>query len=185
MRRSILEGVEVTRERRSYVVVSGPAASGKTTLARPLADELGLPLLAKDTIKVALFGVLPVLDIETARLVGRAAVSVPLAVAAEGGFGAVLESVWYRSQAIAELRRLDGSLVEVFCRCDRAILEARYATRSGKRPVGYVPEHRDPTELWTSETTEPVAGGWPVIEVDTNRSVDVAALVRRVKEVAS
>jgi adenylate kinase family enzyme len=35
---------------RAYVVVSGPPASGKSTLAPPLAAHLGLPLAAKDTI---------------------------------------------------------------------------------------------------------------------------------------
>jgi cytidylate kinase len=39
---------------RRYLVVSGPAASGKTPVARGLADGLGWPLLAKDTIKAAL-----------------------------------------------------------------------------------------------------------------------------------
>ena len=43
-----------------YVIVSGPAASGKTLVARGLSDELGWPLLAKDTIKAALMSVLPV-----------------------------------------------------------------------------------------------------------------------------
>jgi len=38
---------------RTFVVVSGPSASGKTTLARAIAPALGLPLVAKDTIKVA------------------------------------------------------------------------------------------------------------------------------------
>lgn len=37
-----------------YVVVTGPPGSGKSTLARSLADELDLPLLAKDTVKQAL-----------------------------------------------------------------------------------------------------------------------------------
>ena len=37
----------------TFVVVSGPPASGKTTLARAIAPALGLPLVAKDTIKEA------------------------------------------------------------------------------------------------------------------------------------
>jgi predicted kinase len=51
----------------TFVVVSGPPASGKTTLARAIAPALGLPLVAKDTIKEALMSVLPVPDIETSR----------------------------------------------------------------------------------------------------------------------
>jgi adenylate kinase family enzyme len=39
------------------VVMSGPAAGGKTTLARALAAELDLPLLAKDIIKTAITSV--------------------------------------------------------------------------------------------------------------------------------
>jgi adenylate kinase family enzyme len=35
---------------RLYVVVTGPPASGKSTLAPGLADALGLPLVAKDAI---------------------------------------------------------------------------------------------------------------------------------------
>ncbi|HEX8858768.1 MAG TPA: AAA family ATPase [Actinomycetes bacterium] len=42
----------------TLVLVTGPPASGKTTLARPLAFSLGLPLLGKDTIKEALFDTL-------------------------------------------------------------------------------------------------------------------------------
>jgi len=33
----------------TLVLVTGPPASGKTTLAQPLAHHLSLPLLSKDT----------------------------------------------------------------------------------------------------------------------------------------
>jgi predicted kinase len=36
------------------VLVNGLPGAGKTTLAKPLADELGLPLLSKDRIKETL-----------------------------------------------------------------------------------------------------------------------------------
>ncbi len=39
----------------SLVLITGPPASGKTTLAVPLASLLDLPLVSKDVIKEALF----------------------------------------------------------------------------------------------------------------------------------
>jgi len=36
------------------IVLNGMAGAGKTTLARPLAAELGVPLVSKDAIKEAL-----------------------------------------------------------------------------------------------------------------------------------
>jgi predicted kinase len=68
-----------------FVVVSGPPASGKTTLSRAIAPVLGLPLIAKDTVKQALMTVLPVPDVAASRVVGRASVAALLAVAAESG----------------------------------------------------------------------------------------------------
>lgn len=40
------------------VLVNGAPGSGKTTLASPLGRMLGLPLIAKDTIKEAMADVL-------------------------------------------------------------------------------------------------------------------------------
>lgn len=159
-----------------FVVVSGGPGCGKSTLAPVLAKRLDLPLIAKDTIKEALMSVLPVPDLETSRQVGRAAVAAMYALARANGSG-VLDSVWHRSAALPDLAALRGQIVEVCCRCDRAVAEQRYARRGTDRMAGHFSAARTPAELWSPETTEPVAGGWPVLEVDTTGSVDLDALV--------
>jgi predicted kinase len=163
-----------------YVVVSGPPASGKSTLAPLLAAELGLPLLAKDTIKDALLEVLGAPTVEASRAVGTASVAVLLAVARQCP-GAVLESVWHRTRARADLAALPGAVVEVFCRCDREVVRDRYRRRAGTRAAGHFDDERTDDELWNDENAVPVAGGWPVIEIDTSQPVDILALARRVR----
>ena len=165
-----------------YVVVSGPPASGKSTLAPRVATALGLPLVAKDTIKDALMEVLPPPDVAASRQLGRASVRAMLAVAAASPIGAVIESNLYRSIATEELGRLPGPVVELFCRCDRAVGHDRYRRRAGTRHAGHFDHDRTPDELWNDEVAEPVAGGWPVLEVDTNQPVDLAGVLRFVQE---
>lgn len=164
-----------------FVVVSGPPASGKSTLAPALARDLGLPLVAKDTIKDALMSVMPVPDVETSRQIGRGAVAAMLAVAAESPIGAVIESNFYRSVAVEELRQLPGRVVEVFCRCDRSIARDRYAARAGTRHAGHFDGRRSTDDLWNHEVAEPVAGGWALFEVRTDRSVDIAEMVTYIR----
>jgi predicted kinase len=172
-------------DRRVFVVVSGPPASGKSTVAPRLAIALQLPLIAKDTIKDALMSVLSVPDVETSRQVGRAAVAAMLAVAAESSCGAVIESNFYRSVAADSLRQLPGTVIEVFCRCDANVAAARYKTRAGSRHAGHFDFARTPSELWNNEIAEPVAGGWPVIEIDTERAVDIVDVVARIGALTS
>jgi len=164
-----------------FVVVSGPPASGNSTLAPAVARELSLPLIAKDTVKDALMAVLPVPDIETSRELGRAAVAAMLAVAAESPIGAVIESNFYRSVATDELRRLPGSVIEVFCRCNERTANARYAARAGTRHPGHCDGVRFGRELWNDEVSEPVAGGWPVLEVNTEGPVELAVVVASIR----
>jgi predicted kinase len=167
-----------------FVVVSGPPGSGKTTLATALAPALGLPLIAKDTIKEALMTVLPVPDVATSRAIGRASVAALIAVAA-GTSGAVLESVWHRSYSLASLGSLPGTIVEVFCRCDPAIAAQRYARRAATRAAGHFDAERTPRDLWNDEVARPVAGGWPVIKADTGGPVDLGSLIARIRAAAS
>ena len=146
---------------RLFLVVSGPPASGKSTLAPALAGELGLPPVAKDTIKDALMSLLPVPDVEASRQLGRAAVAAMLAVAAQSPSGAVIESNFHRSAAVANLRRcrLPGPVLEVFFRVDREVARRRHLTRAGSRHAGHFESTRTAEELSNDEVSHPVAGG--------------------------
>ena len=153
-------------------------------MAPAVARELSLPLIAKDTIKDALMSVLPVPDVETSRQLGRGAVAAMLAVAAESPIGAVIESNFHRSVAVDALRRLPGGVFEVFCRCDRATAATRYAARAGTRHAGHFDGVRSREELWNDEVAEPVAGGWPLLDVSTERPVDVGEVVAFIRAAA-
>lgn len=165
-----------------FVVVSGPPASGKSTVAPVIARGLGLPLLAKDVIKEALFEVLGAGDVQESRRLGTAAVGVMLALAEFMPAGAVFESNFYRRRARPLLSALPGKVVEVFCRCERDVAEERYRRRASTRAAGHFDDQRQPEELWDEDISNPVAGGWPVVEVDTNGPLDAAALLGRLRE---
>ena len=163
-----------------FVVVSGPPGSGKTTTATVLARRLELPLVAKDTIKDALMSAVPVADVDESRLLGRAAVTAMLAVAADSPIGAVLDCNFHRSAAVTDLRQLPGQVVEVFCRCDRDRAWERFRARAADRHPGHFDAARSIDDLYHDDVTEPVDGGWPVVQLNTNSPVDVDALLARV-----
>jgi hypothetical protein len=133
---------------------------------------LAIPLVAKDTIKDALMAVLPVPDVDASRHLARAAIAAMLAVAADSPIGAVIACNFHRSTAVEGLSQLPGPIVEVFCRCDRDLAWARYQARAGNRHTGHFDAVRTSDELWHDDVTQPIAGGWPVVEVDTNQAVD-------------
>lgn len=166
-----------------FVMVSGPPGAGKSTLARPIADELQLPLIAKDAIKEALMDVLGYpATVEQSRTLGRAAVMAMLNVATESPAGAVLDSTFF-PYAFPGLRSLPGPLVEVHCSCPHEVAVARYSARSRTRHAGHLDADRQPDELWNEQNTRP-SGIAPSIVVDTTAQVDVTTVVRQVTELA-
>lgn len=134
-----------------YVLVSGPPASGRAAVARSLAEQLGLPLLAQQAIDRALSHELDVRDEDGSSRLGRAGSAAVLAIAADID-GAVLDGGWQPGHSAA-IAALPAPVIEVCCRVGEG---------------------------------SPVAGGWPVLEVDTSsEAVDLARLVRRVRQIAT
>lgn len=166
------------------VVVSGAPGAGKSTLARPLATTLELPLLAKDVIKESLFDQLGHVDgderVSSQRL-GAAAMELLWRLAAD--CPAVVIEANFRTTSAYErerLRALSDRPVEVFCRVPPELAQARFeqrATWPGHHPV-HVARILPPQLL--VEFEEPFGLG-PVIEVDTARPVDVDGVAVQVR----
>lgn len=125
------------------VIVTGPPASGKTTVAKQLAARLRLPLIAKDTIKEALFAALGTGDLDWSRQLGESTHLVMLALAAESvaaGADVVLEANFVRREGPHDLAALPARFVQVHCSAPLDVLLERYASRD--RHPGHVDGER-------------------------------------------
>ncbi|MFA5564571.1 MAG: AAA family ATPase [Acidimicrobiia bacterium] len=166
-----------------YIVVSGGPGSGKTLLARPVAEALRLPLLSKDTIKEALFDELGIGDRLWSRRLGRASVAVLYRIAANTP-AAVLESVFHHDLAVADLQALEKPLIELHCQCDKEVALQRFEERAtDERHPGHLDSQQPRNRLveLVEEGLEPLRLGGPLLEVNTNNRVDVAQVVDWIK----
>jgi predicted kinase len=155
------------------VLVTGPPAAGKTTLAGPLAAALGLPLIGKDLIKEALFDALGTGDRAWSRRLGAASFEVLYAVA--GALPAVVLDANLGPEAGPRLRAPDADLIEVFCRCPPEEVERRFAARAPRRHPGHVDHQLAPeVKAALAGGIDPLRLGGPVLEVDSARPVDAA-----------
>lgn len=175
------------------VVVTGPPASGKTTVARAIAADLGWPLFEKDALKEVLFDELGVRDRQWSRRLGGASAVLLYRIAERelaAGRSFVLEANFTPARAnaaFAELARHSSfRAIQVYCTADAGVLEDRYTRRAELRHPGHddlrmvADVMRDVAE----GRYAPLALGGPLIEVSTT-SVggdgvrDVLAAVRR------
>jgi predicted kinase len=175
------------------VLVSGVPGSGKSTVAGPLAAELGFGLLGKDRIKEVLGDALapgpgPVdpgtpVDLGTSRRLGAAAMELLWALAEDLPAVVLDANFWVDDARLpGRLAALSGRPVEVHCTCPAELAAQRYRARSASRhPVhaqGGARAILSPDHI--ARSGRPVGAG-PVITVDTAGPVDVPALAAAVR----
>jgi predicted kinase len=172
------------------VVVTGPPASGKSTVAEALADGLRLPLIAKDAVKEVLFDALGHAELEWTKRLGTAVYPLLyhlLEAQLRAGRSCVLEANFDHDAASERLHRLRERLpfraLQIVCTAPAELLLERYAARMGTRHAG----HFD--ELRLDDVREAIAAGrWraldlagETIDLDTSQPLDLDALIERVR----
>ena len=173
------------------VVVTGPPAGGKSSIARRLADALPATLIAKDPVKEALFDALGTGDAGWSRKLGIATYAVLYPMLEEevrAGRSCVLEANFDHNEASAQLAAIQlrhpFRALQIVCTASRDVLIERFTSRGDRHP-GHIDEER------LVEVIESIdAGRWraleldgETIEVDTTdwSSVDLDALIERAR----
>lgn len=172
------------------VLVTGPPGAGKTSVARPLAERLRLPLVCKDDLKEILFDSLGWGDRARSRAVSDAAYELMFywaGVELAAGRSLMLEAN-FRPEAGDRLEKIGREhpfrFLQVHCFADPTMLVARLTRRAteGLRHPGHV-DSETLEEMIEKIQPEVLPVPGPVIEVDSTDVdlIDVERISERLK----
>ena len=162
--------------------VSGRLGAGKSSLAAPLAAELGYSLVTKDLVKETLHDALYVpgdgeIDRTWSQRLSAASFELLWMLAARAG-DMVIEANFHphSEYELDKLRGLGDHVVEVHCACPAEVAVARYNSRL-RHEVHWL---KTATLTAMDKYDRPVGVG-SLITVDTTGPVDVASVAAEVR----
>lgn len=185
----------MSKQKPVLIIVNGLPGTGKTTLTRRIAPDIGLPAFSRDGLYEILYDALACESNGLPPLLGSASFTLLYAVAGSilaAGLSLIVEQ-FFGNPALrsAELLRLqqahDFEPFQILCKVDGEILLKRILARTenGERHTGH---HQQDLE-WIEQNKErllqgslpPLAIGGQLIEIDTStpHSFDYAALLRQ------
>lgn len=124
---------------RKLLLISGMPATGKSTLARRIGEELHFPILEKDEIKEVLFDTLGYADLKEKRRLDTIATAVLLQTAEkllQSGVDLILVNNFESSMAptVDEMiARCEARCITLFLNGDAEVLYQRYVERDRKK----------------------------------------------------
>jgi len=129
------------------IIVTGQPASGKSTLATWLSQQLALPVISKDGIKEVMFAEMGWQDREWSKLLGRASVEIMYHLAhtlLAAGSSLILENAFHPELASAKLQTIihqhQARAIQIICQAPSEVLFHRFRQRAeaGQRHDGHV-----------------------------------------------
>lgn len=162
----------------ALVIVTGPPASGKSSLATRLSADLGLPCFAKDALKERLFDSLGWGEPDWSRRLGSASTALLYHIAGvllEVGQSCILECNFRPEQALPQLtalyRRHPYRPVQIHCDAPVDELLRRFRSRwaGGRRHPGHVDAASEEQVRASLEAHAygPIAVGGVLIQINT------------------
>jgi len=164
------------------VLVNGVPASGKSTVAKAIADAGGWPLLGLDTIKEALFTELGIGDRDYNRRLGKASYAAMFALAADFPDGTtIVMDAWFGFQPESVLdahlvKFSTARVVQLWCHAPPEETGRRYFARVSERSAGHLGAQYAPELVALAARAKPLAGH-PTYDQDTTQPFDGEAFM--------
>ena len=169
------------------VLVNGVPASGKSSVARALADAKGWPILALDSVKEPFFDHLGIGDRDFNRKLGRASYQAIWSIVRDAPADMTfIVDAWFGFQPVDVLEaHLDragvGATAELWCHAPAEALAERYGERLHLRHPGHPGAAFLPELIALAQRATPLRRG-PLFDIDTTSALDLPGLLTWIDE---